>query len=252
MRPINLIPTEERSGARKPMRGGPVAYIVLGALLAALAGVLLLVIADNQISDRKGEIAQLQTQTATAEAEAARLAPYTQFHEVRDQRTTTVSNLANSRFDWERVMQQLALVLPDDVRLTNLTGTVRPDVTIANGENIGLREAIPGPALTMVGCADGQEAVAHFIVALKDIEGVTRVGIQSSELPAGSDSGESVSASGGCQTTAHTAQFQLVVAFDAAPIPAAAGGATEVAVAPAPEEAPAESSEASTTPAEGG
>ena len=35
------------------MRGGPLAYIVVGALVAALAGVTLLVITGNQISERK-------------------------------------------------------------------------------------------------------------------------------------------------------------------------------------------------------
>ena len=39
MRPVNLIPREERPGERKPMRGGPLAYIVVGALAAAVLGV---------------------------------------------------------------------------------------------------------------------------------------------------------------------------------------------------------------------
>ncbi len=255
MRPINLIPIEERRGARKPMRGGPVAYIVLGALLAALVGVILLVVANGQISDRTTEVAQLKEQTAAAEAQASRLAAYTQFHEVHNQRTLTVSNLANSRFDWERVMRQLALVIPTDVWLTNLTGTVRPDVSVGNGENISLRDSIPGPALEMVGCAAGQEAVARFVTVLRDIDGVTRVGIQSSELPAGSSSGEggSTSASGGCQTHNFIAQFQIVVAFDAAPIPAAATGGAEVAaVTPAPEESSSTPPSTASSESEGG
>ena len=53
------------------MRGGPPAYIVVGALLAALAGVTVMVITDNQISDRKAEVAQLKEQTAVAEARAS-------------------------------------------------------------------------------------------------------------------------------------------------------------------------------------
>lgn len=250
MRPVNLIPSEERRGIRKPMRGGPLAYLVLGALLAALAGVTLLVVADNQISTRTAEVAELEGQTATAEAQASRLAPYAQFHAVRSQRTLTVSNLANSRFDWEKVMRQLALVLPNDVWLTNLTGSVRPDVSVGGAESIALRASVPGPALAMVGCAAGQEAVARFITVLKDIDGVTRVGLQSSQLPGGS-SGESVSASGGCQTRKFIAQFQIVVAFDAAPISAAATGATEVAAPAAEETGSASSGESSTTASEG-
>jgi len=251
MRPVNLIPPEERHGGRKPMRGGPLAYIVLGALLAALASVTLLVIANNQISDRTAEAAELKTETAAAEAQASRLAPYTQFHTVRNERALTVANLADSRFDWEQVMRQLALVLPNDIRLTNLTGTARPDVSVSNGESVSLRGSIPGPALSMVGCGAGQEAVARFITVLKDIDGVTRVGIQSSQLPGSSGGDGSVSASGACEKGNLTAQFQIVVAFDAAPIPAAASGTTEVAVAPPAEASSEDSGESSATSSEG-
>jgi len=254
MRPVNLIPVEERRDARQPMRGGPLAYIVLGALLAALGAVTLLVVTDNQISSRTSELSELKTQTASAEAQATRLAAYTQFHSVSTQRTATVSNLADSRFDWEKVMRQLSLVLPSDVWLTNLTGTVRPSVSVGGGESLELRSSVRGPALSLVGCAAGQESVARFVTVLRDIDGVTRVGVQSSQLPSTDGAGAaggSVSASGGCQTHKFIAQFQIVVAFDAAPIPAAATG--EGAVAVAPEEATEEpaSGESTTTATEG-
>ena len=45
-------------------------------------------------------------------------------------RTETVDSLAQSRFDWERVMRELALVIPEDVWLESLTGTVAPGVTV--------------------------------------------------------------------------------------------------------------------------
>jgi Tfp pilus assembly protein PilN len=231
------------------MRSGPLAYIVVGGLLAMVGAVTLLVVTENQISSRTTELAELKRETTRAQAQAARLAPYTQLHAVSAQRTETIANLANSRFDWEQVMQQLSLVLPADVWLTNLTGTVRPDVSVGGGESIALRDSVPGPALAIVGCAAGQESVARFVTVLKDIDGVTRVGVQSSKLPeadSGGEEGGSVSASGGCQTQDFIAQFQIVVAFDAAPVTASPTGE-----APAPE-APAEpSEEASTTASEG-
>ncbi len=145
-----------------------------------------------------------------------------------------MTSLADSRFDWERVMRELALVIPGDVWLTNLTGTVRPGVQVDGGANISaLREGAPGPALELIGCASGQDAVARFITDLKDIDGVTRVGVLSSQLPTGSSSGSGGSASSGassdsnassasgtCQTRKFIAQFQIVATFDAAPIPA--------------------------------
>lgn len=248
MRPVNLIPKEERRGAQAPMRGGPLAYVVLGALLAALAAVTVLVVTDNQISDREAEAATLKTDIAAAEARASEGAAYTQFHQVAEQRSATVANLADSRFDWARVMRQLALIVPDDAWLTNMTATVKPEVSVNGAASIGLRASVPGPALQLEGCALGQESVARFVRSLREIEGVTRVGMQSSALPADNEASSggsegSVSASGNCQTRQFIAKFQIVVAFDAAPIPATGGGTGEAAEA-APEAAPTGSEEA--------
>ena len=228
MRPVNLIPSDERRGERTALRGGPAAYIVVGALVAALAGVTVLVFTDNQISDRKAEVARLKQQDAVAKARAERLAAYTQFGSVRDQRVATVTSLADSRFDWERVMRELSLILPDDVWLTNLTGKANPAVQIDGEANVALRQSIQGPALELVGCARGQEAVARFVSALKDIDGVTRVGVQSSQLGTQQSVAGTATTFGtgttsdSCQTRDFVAQFQIVAAFDAAPTPAAA------------------------------
>lgn len=217
MRPVNLIPTEERSGERKPMRSGPLAYIVVGALFAVLLGVTLLVVTDNQISDRKAEIASLESQTATVRARAQALSAYTQFQSVSEQRTATITSLADSRFDWERVMRELALVLPDDVWITNLSATSSPNTSSEGGASVSLRSGIAGPALELTGCASGQEAVAGFVQALKDIDGVTRVGMQASSLGDSSGGESSSTASAGCETK-DSAQFQMVAGFDAAPV----------------------------------
>lgn len=248
MRPVNLIPADERR--ERSISQGALAYVVIGALLAVLVGVTLIVITNNQISERKAEVTHLQQQNFVAEARAARLAAYSEFSKVRDQRVDAVTSLADSRFDWERVMRELALILPKDIWLTTLTGTAKPEVQLESGGSVTLRSSVPGPALELVGCASGQSAVAGFVSALKDIDGVTRVGVQSSQLSkAAEEEGGATTDSAGAGKSAeckqHTAKFEIVVAFDAAPLPAAlaGGSAAEAEVAPAPE--------TSTPPAEG-
>lgn len=241
MRPVNLIPSEERTGERRPMRGGPLAYIVVGALVAAVLGVALLVTTDNQIAASKAQIATLESETAAAEARAEALSAYTQFHSLREQRVSTVTSLADSRFDWERVMRELALILPDNVWLTNLTGSASPGVSAEGAASVSLRASIDGPALEMTGCASSQKAVAGFVQALKEIDGVTRVGMQSSALGSseGASSGAASAASGTCQTRDFIAQFQMVIAFDAAPVAPTSTEAEAAAPAtPAPEAEP--------------
>jgi Tfp pilus assembly protein PilN len=245
MRPVNLIPNEERPGSKRPTRSGPIAYILVAALVLLLLGVTAVVVTSNKISDSKAEISSLESEVTSAEARAEALSAYTQFHSVREQRVATVTSLADSRFDWERVMRELALILPGNVWLTNLTATASPAVAPDGGTSVGLRASVAGPALSLIGCGSSQEAVAGFVRALKDIDGVTRVGVQSSVLGSGgSAEGDSATGSSTCQTKEFIAQFQMVVAFDAAPVPTEASatpGAPE-ATAPAPE-----SSEASTS-----
>lgn len=239
MRPVNLIPAEDRAGSRRPMRGGPLAYIIVGALAAAVIGVAVLAVTNNQISDSKAEIAKLEGEKTAVEARAQALDAYTQFHSLREQRLATITSLANSRFDWQRVMRELSVILPSDVWLTNLTGTATPNVSIDGADAISLRGSIPGPALELKGCAVSQDAVAAFVQALKQIDGVTRIGVQSSTLgeDSGGKGGSATSGGANCQTHAFIAEFQIVAAFDAAPV-ASEEDAAEV---PAPEETTATS-----------
>jgi Tfp pilus assembly protein PilN len=249
MRPLNLIPPEQRRGEQGPLRSGPLAYILLGALVAVLAGVSALVLTNNEISERESEVASLEVEDARESARAERLAAYIQFRDLSEQRVTTVASLADSRFDWERVMRELALILPRDAWLVSLTASAAPGVGAGGGTGggSGLRSAAPGPALELSGCASGQEAVAGFVTALKDIDGVTRVGVESSELPQEGDAGASAEGGGGpdsgdeCRTRKFIAKFQIVVAFDAAPVPVSAS--TEAAPPPTTETTSSESSE---------
>jgi Tfp pilus assembly protein PilN len=257
MRPVNLIPPEDRRGEHAPLRTGPLAYILLGALVAVLLGVTAMVLTDNQIADSKNEVAKLEAEDTAVSARLAQLSAYTQFASMSEQRVATVSSLADSRFDWERVMRELALILPSNVWLVNLSASAAPGANVGGegGSASGstLRAAVPGPALELSGCAAGQTAVAGFVTALKDIDGVTRVGVQSSELAekdaaAGAAVGGEAGGGEDCRTRNFIAKFELVVAFDAAPIPATGEGE-------APPVAPAEEAETTSTetsaPAEG-
>jgi Tfp pilus assembly protein PilN len=251
MRPVDLIPPEDRRGGQAPLRTGPFAYIVLGALVAALVGVTALVLVGNQIAERKDEVAELKREDAAAKAQAERLAAYTQFQLLSEQRVATVTSLANSRFDWERVMRELSLVLPDDVWLVSLSASATPGVSVGGGSGggsaSGLRAGASGPALELSGCASGQESIAGFVTALKDIDGVTRVGVQSSQL-AEENSGAGSGSGGGedCRTREFIAKFEVVVAFDAAPVPVT--GAEEGEPAPTP----VEETQATSAEGEGG
>jgi Tfp pilus assembly protein PilN len=236
MRPVNLIPPDERRGDRAAMRTGAFSYVLIGGLAVALLAVIAFAFTSKQVSDRKSEVAQLETEQAAATARAQSLQSFADFRAMQESRSATVTSLAQSRFDWQRVVNELARVIPSNVWLLQLAGTVSPAVSPGNAPTIEMRSSIEGPALAMIGCATSQDAVAGLISNLEEIDGVTRVGMQSSDR-SGSDSGTSAggaattSASGGessGECPPNVFSFQMVVAFDSVPTPATASAAPSV------------------------
>ena len=234
MRPINLIPAEERRRIRGVgSRSGPLPFLLIGGLALLLIGVLMQVHYSNQVSERESTVAQLESERSAATAKAAELAPFTSFVQMAEQRTSTIAELADARFDWPRVIQQLSLILPPDVFFTSMTGSAG-----AGGGEVG---AVSVPSLSLQGCASSQDAVAGFVATLKQIDGVTRVSLANSstaESEGGASGASPCSASG-------TAQFSVLVVFDGAP-PSPDGAAA----APV-EEAPAEGESSEGEAAEG-
>ena len=77
-----------------------------------------LVLTGNQIAEREDEVAQLEAEDAAAEAQGrSASSPTPSSATCANSAWLTISSLADSRFDWERVMRELALILPDDVWL---------------------------------------------------------------------------------------------------------------------------------------
>jgi Tfp pilus assembly protein PilN len=238
VRPVNLIPLEERRGDATPLRKGPLAYVVVALLAVALVVVTVVVMTTNQITEKQAQVASLEQREQQATARAQALQPYAEFANLAENRAVTVESLARSRFDWERVLNELALVLPSNVWLVSLNGTVAPGVQSTSGVSVSSRATIAGPALEIAGCATSQDAVAGFLSALRDIDGVTRVGLESSARP---ESGASSGGSEGggqsgdtCQTRDFITEFQIVAAFDEVTVaPVATPPATPSTVPPA-------------------
>ncbi len=246
MRPVNLIPQEERTGGAATGGSGIAGYVIIAALVVAIAVLGYMTLLGNDIDDHESEIASLESQVQETQARADALQPYVELANVRQARTVTIDSLAKSRFDWERVLRELARVTPGAISLSGVTGTVAPDVDVEGGTEVSLRTQVPGPALEIEGCARSQRRLADFIAALHDIDGVTRVAAQTSlkgERPeqqegATADQAPPAGTSGECARP-KDANFQLVAAFDAVPAPSepaigSTGSTTVTSTATAP------------------
>jgi Tfp pilus assembly protein PilN len=238
MRPINLIPAEEQRRTRGVgSRSGSLPFLLVGALALALIGVVMLIHYSNQVSDHEANLARLQNEKTAATARADALTPYSNFASVTEPRTDTIAELANARFDWARVIRQLSLVLPSNVYFTNLSAS-------SGGGGAAEGIAVSGPSMAIGGCAPSQDAVAAFVAALKQIDGVTRVSLQNSTVSESNSEG-SVSGASACAAGGKTV-FALIVAFDFAPAsPDGAAVVAEAAQAEAESESEGSSEESS-------
>lgn len=247
MRPVNLIPQEDRRGGKAPLRTGPLPYAIVAILVLALGAVTLLVLTGNKIADRKAEAASLQSQVDATQARADQLSTYTNFADLQQARQETVASLATSRFDWERALHELALVLPDDVWLTSMTASAATDPSSSTSSSTAAVDGVTGPSLDINGCASGHEAVAKFLAALRDVDGVTRVTVLSSDRPgaeSSSNSSTSTSSASSGQTTVECASRDFIATFE---VVAAFDGAQPAATAaPASPEAPVTSTTTTT------
>jgi hypothetical protein len=231
MRAVNLIPAEQRSGASVGVgrsQGGAYAVLALVAGLAVMA--VLYGSARHQIASGNAQVASIATQVQRAQSAAERLAPYTTFLALRNQRSQAVETLVDSRFDWAHVFHEFGRVLPAGTSISSLTGTVgSTTASSSSGSSVKAAASVasatpPGsvPAFTLVGCATSQPVVAQTLERLRLIDGVGEVTLQSSSSSCSSSGG---GAGGGCP--AGDPAFTMQVTFDPLPSASAVAAATK-------------------------
>jgi Tfp pilus assembly protein PilN len=209
MKAVNLIPAESRGRSRTTTSTGmqlPV-YVLLGMLAAAVALVTIYVLANNSIATRTADLANLKTQVADEQAQAARLGEFTKFSQLAQTRVGTVRSIAAARFDWNTALSDLAKVVPANTTLQTVTGSVVPGAGTSGGAGSGgsLRADESGPAFELTGCTANQDDVARLMSRLRLIDGVTRVTF--------SDLQESSTSAGNGQGCGSGPTFDLVVFF---------------------------------------
>lgn len=198
MRAVNLLPPDTRGaskasaelGAGPEAKGGAGAFVVLGVLAAAVAGVAGHVLISNTIKQHEADLAAVTARQEALARQAAQLKPYADFDALAKGRVQTVKDIAGSRFDWEQVLRDLSRAIPADVTLKSLAGDTLNGVGGAGGSSSPLRGAINAPAITLQGCAPGQTEVSRLLARLHDIDGVTRVSLSKStktEVDGGGD-----------------------------------------------------------------
>jgi Tfp pilus assembly protein PilN len=220
VRPVNLLPARYRPARASGERAG-IGYIAIGVLAVLFLMVLLYVVTNNGIDDAKQKTAKAQAEQQVAAARIGQLQAYGDFAAVKTSRENAVKGVAQSRFDYERLMREVALVLPHDSYLTAFASAP------AGGTDAAATGAVTatGPTVTMTGCAPSHRGVATVVVRLRQLHGVSDVNLTSS-TKAGTAGSPGGTTTGACPVTWNgSVSFQAEAAPTApTPVPARLGG----------------------------
>jgi Tfp pilus assembly protein PilN len=208
MRPVNLLPYDQRRGPAGARPGS--AYVVVGVLGALLVMAVAYVLSSNQANARKSDAAAARIQADRLEREAQQRASFTDFAQIKETRLASVATVAASRFDWERLMRELARIMPGGSWLqsadASVAGTPSSTTAGAAAASTSASAAPTGPSAQLIGCTPRQSDVARMMVRLREVHRVEDVKLnQSSQETA--DAEASVEACGSLY------KFDLTVTF---------------------------------------
>ena len=227
MKAVNLIPTEQRRVQATGSQSGS-AYVLLAALVTLLALVGAYVLTANSATDKQNKATSAKAEAARLEAQVAQQGSYTNFAEIKKTRLASVISVADSRFDWERLMRELSRTMPADSWLQSADASVSGDVGEATTSSTGAPVAAT-PKANLVGCTPDQQDVARMMVRMRQIHRVTDVQLNNSSTDLGDQS------EAGATSCGSNYQFDITLSFSqaaldteaprgASSVPAALGG----------------------------
>lgn len=183
MKAVNLIPTEQRRVRATGNRSGS-AYVLIGVLATLLVMVAAYVFTAGNVTDRQNKAAAAKAEADQLEAQAAKSKSFTNFAQIKQTRLASVSTIANSRFDWERMMRELSRAMPAGSWLQASDASVAAP---ASGSETGVAAtaAPAGPTATLTGCTPNQADVARMMVRLRQMHRVTDVMLNQSSTETG-------------------------------------------------------------------
>ncbi len=179
MRAVNLLPSDQKQ--RSPRN-----KLVLAGMSSTSAVLMLLgagyLNASSTVADRKQSLANLQAQLAAIPKPRSTgdTAADAQLASERAGRLSALSSALSGRVRFDRLLRELAIVLPDDVWLQQLTATAPKPLSVAPTSTGSPAPSAPvsGGATTfsIQGNTYTQEGVARLLIRLQlvpDLENIT-------------------------------------------------------------------------------
>jgi Tfp pilus assembly protein PilN len=171
MRRIDLLPPVY---AQRRLERRNIVLVVVAGMVIFLLLFGWWVILGFRINAAESDLADVQARNATLQAEIAELQEFVELQNEVDSKRAALQTVFVGDLDWPSIMTEIAMVIPGEVWLTNLSasagategatavGTETNPIRIASGEPVG-RIQFQGESLTMPG-------VAKWMIRLESVQ----------------------------------------------------------------------------------
>jgi Tfp pilus assembly protein PilN len=176
---VNLIPSEQRR-AQPTGKASGAAYAIVGVLAILLAMAVVYVTTSNKVNENETKAAEAKQEAEALEAQAAALGSFTDFAAIKEQRLASVVTAAETRFDWERLMREVSMIMPEGSWLRTTSASVVGDQTSTDQTATPTAGAALNPTATFVGCTRKQSEVATLMVRMGQLHRATDVKLNQS------------------------------------------------------------------------
>jgi Tfp pilus assembly protein PilN len=186
MRAVNLLPRERAEQQKREAPNTVVLVAALGAAVVLLVLVAGFLLAKRSVDRNRQALATAKAVLAVTPAhkQSAKTAAFrTSLLSQREQRSLALAAALGKRVAWDRILRRIALVIPDDVWLTSLKGTVPLQSSTTSVTATTTPSALPPTptALTLSGYTYSQAGVARLLERLQVLPDLKNVQLQSSQ-----------------------------------------------------------------------
>lgn len=179
MRAVNLLPRDVESqrseGARLPL------FVAAGGAAAVTAAAVVLFLgASGSVSDQRSQLESVEAAiTAIPSAGPPAVAPGTITQE-RTDRTTALAAALSTRVPVDRLLRELAYVLPEDAWLTGLSASAPSAAATATSPGSAAPGVAALPGITIQGATYSHQSVARVLARLAALPTLTNVRLTAS------------------------------------------------------------------------
>jgi Tfp pilus assembly protein PilN len=185
MRAFNLLPREEartvKEGASSPV---PQVLVALAGVLVFAVLAAFYLMAGTDVTAKRGQVEDLRAELAAYQATAQQQQPSVEDKSAalaneRVGRTNALASALGKRLAWDRLLSEIALVIPDEVTVSQIQGS-----SPAAAATAASADGSPVTNLTIIGTTADQASVAEFMARLSVVRQLMAVRLEAaSESP---------------------------------------------------------------------